>query len=147
MGKIDKKAVGARIKSIREDRGMTMVEFGELLSAPQGVVSNWERGENLPNKNRLKKIATIANISVQDLLHGVKRYMYVVNWYRTEGEYDCEYDVYRKVFNTRESAHKWLVSEGFSKEREATSHNEYEYCKYGDRVFTMAAIMEMEVVE
>lgn len=76
-----------------------------------------------------------------------KRFMYVINWYRTEGEDDCEYDVYRKVFNTHESAHKWLLSEGFSKEREATNHNEYEYCKYGDRVFTMAAIMEMEVVE
>ena len=72
--------------------------------------------------------------------------MYAINWYRTEGEDDCEYDVYRKVFNTRESAHEWLLSEGFSKEREATSHSEYEYCKYGDRVFTMAAIMEMEVV-
>lgn len=34
--------------------------------------------------------------------------MYAINWYRTEGEDDCEYDVYRKVFNTRESAHEWL---------------------------------------
>ena len=76
----------------------------------------------------------------------MKQSMYAINWYRTEGEDDCEYDVYRKVFNTRESAHKWLLSEWFSKEREATTHNEYEYCKYGDRVFTMAAIMEMEVV-
>lgn len=77
----------------------------------------------------------------------MKRFMYAVNWYRTEGQDECEYDVYRKVFNTRESAHKWLLSEGFSKEREATTHNEYEYGKYGDRSFTMAAIMEMEVVE
>ena len=73
--------------------------------------------------------------------------IYAINWYRTEGEDDCEYDVYRKVFNTRELAHKWLFSEGFSKEWEATTHNEYEYCKYGDKVFTMAAIVEMEVVE
>lgn len=147
MEKIDKKAVGARIRAIRLDRGMTLREFGQLFGASKGSAQGWEVGRNTPNPERIKKIAEFANISVQDLLHGVKRYMYVVNWYRTEGEYDCEYDVYRKVFNTRESAHKWLVSEGFSKEREATSHNEYEYCKYGDKVFTMAAIVEMEVVE
>ena len=72
----------------------------------------------------------------------MKQSMYAIKWYSTEGQDDSDYD----VFNTRELAHKWLISEGFSKEREATTHNEYEYCKYGDRVFTMAAIMEMEIV-
>lgn len=77
----------------------------------------------------------------------MERSMYAIKWYSTEGQDDSDYDVYCKVFNTRELAHKWLISKGFSKEREATTHNECEYCKYGDRVFTMAAIMEMEVVE
>lgn len=76
----------------------------------------------------------------------MKQSMYAIKWYSTEGQDDSDYDVFCKVFNTRELAHKWLISEGFSKEREATIHNEYEYFKYGDRVFTMAAIMEMEVV-
>ena len=76
----------------------------------------------------------------------MKQSMYAIKWSSTEGQDDSDYDVFCKVFNTRELAHKWLISEGFSKERETTTHNEYEYCKYGDRVFTMAAIMEMEVV-
>ena len=61
----------------------------------------------------------------------MKQSMYAIKWYSTEGQDDSDYDVFCKVF---------------SKERETTTHNEYEYCKYGDRVFTMAAIMEMEVV-
>lgn len=103
MEKIDKKAVGARIRAIREERGMTMVEFGELLSAPQGAVSNWERGENLPNKHRLKKIASIANISVQDLLHGVKRYMYVITYSNYSGPI-VRTDTYARVYTSLEAA-------------------------------------------
>ena len=103
MEKIDKKAVGARIRAIRLDRGMTMVELGELLSAPQGAVSNWERGENLPNKHRLKKIAAIANISVQELLHGVKRYMYVIT-YSNYSSTIIRTDTFARVYTSLEAA-------------------------------------------
>lgn len=103
MEKIDKKAVGARIRAIRLDRGLTMVELGELLSAPQGAVSNWERGENLPNKHRLKKIAAIANISVQELLHGVKRYMYVITYSNYSGPI-VRTDTYARVYTSLEAA-------------------------------------------
>ena len=103
MEKIDKKAVGARIRAIRLDRGMTMVELGELLSAPQGAVSNWERGENLPNKHRLKKIAAIANISVQELLHGVKRYMYVIT-YSNYSSTIVRTDTFARVYTSLEAA-------------------------------------------
>ena len=103
MEKIDKKAVGARIKAIRLDSGMTMVEFGEWLSTTQSSVSNWERGENLPNKYRIKRIATIANISVQDLLHGVKRYMYVITYSNYSGPI-VRTDTYARVYTSLEAA-------------------------------------------
>ncbi|MBF0936986.1 helix-turn-helix transcriptional regulator [Abiotrophia sp.] len=103
MEKIDKKAVGARIKAIRLDSGMTMVEFGEWLSTTQGAVSNWERGENLPNKYRIKRIATIANISVHDLLHGVKRYMYVITYSNYSGPI-VRTDTYARVYTSLEAA-------------------------------------------
>ena len=103
MEKINKKAVGARIKAIREDIGMTMVEFGEWLETTQSSVSNWERGENLPNKYRIKRIATIANISVQDLLHGVKRYMYVITYSNYSGPI-VRTDTYARVYTSLETA-------------------------------------------
>ena len=103
MGKIDKKAVGARIRAIREDIGMTMVEFGEWLETTQSAVSNWERGENLPNKYRIKRIATIGKISVQDLLHGVKRYMYVITYSNYSGPI-VRTDTYARVYTSLEAA-------------------------------------------
>ena len=103
MGEIDKKAVGARIRAIREDIGMTMVEFGEWLETTQSAVSNWERGENLPNKYRIKRIATIGKISVQDLLHGVKRYMYVITYSKYSGPI-VQTDVFARVYTSLEAA-------------------------------------------
>lgn len=71
---VDKKAVGKRIKKIRTDKEMTMEELGKKLGkgleASKGAVYNWERGSNLPNKERLKSIAKIGNISLNELLHG-----------------------------------------------------------------------------
>ena len=103
MEKINKKAVGARIRAIRLANGMTMVEFGEWLSTTQSAVSNWERGENLPNKYRIKRIATIAKISVHDLLHGVKRYMYVITYSKYSGPI-VQTDVFARVYTSLEAA-------------------------------------------
>ena len=108
MEKIDKKAVGARIKAIRLDSGMTMVELGEWLSTTQSSVSNWERGENLPNKYRIKRIATIANISVQELLHGVKRYMYVITYSNYSGLI-VQTKIYAKLYTSLEAAERAVV--------------------------------------
>ena len=73
---IDKRALGQRIKSIRQSKGLTMEQFGKLFdNASKGVVSNWEKGSNVPNNERLKMIATAGGITVDELLHG-SRYEY-----------------------------------------------------------------------
>lgn len=61
--------VGKRIKSIRLKNGMTMSSFGNYIdNVKSGVVSNWENGKQLPNKLRLKRIAELGNMSVDELL-------------------------------------------------------------------------------
>lgn len=105
MENINKKAVGARIKSIRLASGMTLEEFGQLFGSNKGVVNNWEKGRNLPNKRRIKSIADMANISVHDLLHGVKRYMYYITIaYRIY--HVRRVDVIRKLYSSIELAQK-----------------------------------------
>ena len=68
--KIDKKAVGQRIKNIRLNKGMTLEEFGKLFNASFGNVKSWEIGNALPNKERIKTISKIVNISINELLYG-----------------------------------------------------------------------------
>ncbi|TDM13323.1 helix-turn-helix domain-containing protein [Macrococcus bovicus] len=72
---MDKKEVGKSIRTIRENLGLTMAQFGEKIDGVKsGVVSNWENGKQLPNKKRLKIIADIGGISVEDLLYSNERF-------------------------------------------------------------------------
>ena len=72
--KPDPKEVGNRIKAMRLEKGLTMEEFGNFIDkVNKSAVGNWERGDNLPNKARLKMIAQFGGISVEELLYGSKR--------------------------------------------------------------------------
>lgn len=71
---IDKELVGSRIKMLRSEKGMTQEEFGALISdAHKSLVSKWEKGQSLPNNERIKKIAELGNITVDELLYGPKQ--------------------------------------------------------------------------
>jgi len=112
---IDKKALGQRIKSIRQDKGLTMEEFGKFFdNASKGVISNWEKGSNIPNNARLKMIAQFGGISVDELLYGdfksrIKKILldkpgvnesyieFVVNYFfNTNNMYATEEDIFKK---------------------------------------------------
>lgn len=62
--------IGMRIKNIRKEKGLTLKQFGKMIDAPFSAVSNWENGRNKPNSERLKKIAEIGDITVEELLYG-----------------------------------------------------------------------------
>lgn len=132
MEKIDKKAVGARIRAIRLASGMTLKEFGQLFGANESIVSRWEKGSSIPKIERLKKIAEFANISVQDLLHGVKRHMYYITIaYRIY--HVRRVDVIRKLYSSIELAQKAIEE---MEEKDNAQGNKFEY-----------DVLEMEVVE
>ena len=67
---INKQQVGQRIKDIRMEKGMEQQEFANIINATVSALSNWENGRNLPNKERLKNIADLAGMTVQQLLEG-----------------------------------------------------------------------------
>lgn len=68
--KINKKAVGSRIKQIRTNKGYTLESFGKLFGASKSNVQKWETGFTLPNKERLATIAKIADMTVNELMYG-----------------------------------------------------------------------------
>lgn len=71
--KVNNHEVGYRINSIRNDLGLNQEEFGKRISnAHKSLVSKWEKGQSLPNNERLKIIAEIGGISVNYLLYGMK---------------------------------------------------------------------------
>ena len=68
--KINKRAVGSRIKQIRLNKGYTLEAFGKLFGASKGNVQKWEKGLTLPNKERLAGISKFFDITVNELLYG-----------------------------------------------------------------------------
>lgn len=85
---INNKEVGFRIKSIRQKNGKTTKEFGSLIDgASDSLVSRWERGVNLPNTKRLKLIAELGAMSVNELLYGsIENYIraYIISQINSE---------------------------------------------------------------
>lgn len=67
---IDKTAVGERIKEIRLNKGYTLEAFGKLFGVSKSNVLKWEQGKALPNKERIKDICKIADITREELLYG-----------------------------------------------------------------------------
>ncbi|EDN7323715.1 helix-turn-helix domain-containing protein [Listeria monocytogenes] len=66
-----KKDIGVRIRKIRKSLGLSMEEFGiKVDKALKSNVSKWERGDSLPNNSRIKIIAELGGISVDELLNG-----------------------------------------------------------------------------
>ena len=69
-----KEELGKQIKRIRQDKGLTMEEFGRLiLNAKKNSVSSWESGDVKPNNARIKEIAKVGKISVEELLYDTQK--------------------------------------------------------------------------
>lgn len=70
---VNPKNVGYRIRDIRKNKlGLSMSAFAKEIDdkSKSGTISNWETGKNLPNNERLKRIAELGETSVEYLLTG-----------------------------------------------------------------------------
>ena len=108
MEKIDMKAVGARIRTIRLDRGLTLRDFSQRFGTNEKIVSRWENGVITKKTDCLKKISEFANISIHELLHGVKRYMYVITRSNYSGPI-VKTDTFARVYTSLEAAKRDVV--------------------------------------
>lgn len=68
--KIDKKAVGRRIRQLRLKKGYTQEELAKLVDAGKSSVSNWENGVELPTGWRLLQLLNVLELSIYELLYG-----------------------------------------------------------------------------
>lgn len=60
--------IGKRIRIVRAELRKTQWEFAKLLNTSTSTVSNWERGIMTPKISKLKSIADLAGISVEELI-------------------------------------------------------------------------------
>ena len=67
---LDQHAIGEVIRARRIEAALTQAELAERLHVSAQSVSNWERGESLPDTAALPDLACILNCSVDALLGG-----------------------------------------------------------------------------
>lgn len=127
---INKIEVGQRIKNIRLSKGMTLEEFGKIFNATKGNVLKWEKGQSLPNPERLKTIAKLSDITVEELLYGnILRQYFNEQWTRliknkdTTKDYCTTHDV--------ETSKNYFITHTINTKKEFYNVNqkEFEYIK------------------
>ena len=118
LTQLEKEKLGTHIKNIRLKKGMTTKEFGSLLGATDSNVTSWEKGRTSPNPERLKTIAKIADISVEELLYGtILRQHFNKYWTR--------------LIKNNDTAEEYCIThtENIEKEFYKINHKEFEYIK------------------
>ncbi len=58
------------IRQLREERGWTQDTLARRLGVGQGAVSAWERGERLPRRRYILRLADLFGVSVDDMTFG-----------------------------------------------------------------------------
>lgn len=67
---MDCEKIGALLKRLRTERGLTQKQAAEMLSVSDKAVSKWERGAGCPDISMLTEISRIYGVSAEALLNG-----------------------------------------------------------------------------
>ena len=67
---MDQEKIGLFIAKLRQEKGLTQTELGNMLGVSYKAVSKWERGINLPDASLYKPLCDIFNITLDELMSG-----------------------------------------------------------------------------
>lgn len=71
MTKMTRKAIGARIRFLREQNGLTQVTFVNMVNVERAYLSKIESGERNPSIDMLERIAGGFDMSLSEFLEGI----------------------------------------------------------------------------
>lgn len=80
MGVNDFIQIGTRIKTVRKEKGLAQKEVAKRLGIPVTTYSSYENNHREPNAEILRKIATVLDVSITDLMVSIPENV-TVNWY------------------------------------------------------------------
>ena len=60
--------IGKRVAQLRKDKNMTQMELADRMGVSYQAVSNWERGNSMPDIAKLKDLSEILGVTVDALL-------------------------------------------------------------------------------
>lgn len=71
MTKMTRKAIGARIRFLREQNGLTQVTFANMVNVERAYLSKIESGERNPSIDMLERIAGGFDMPLSEFLEGI----------------------------------------------------------------------------
>ena len=78
--------IGRKILSLRKSRNMTQVNLADKLGITYQAVSSWERGNSMPDIEKLPEIAKLFEISIDELIGESKVVTMILNTSELEPE-------------------------------------------------------------
>jgi len=67
---VDREKIGALIRLMRKEKGLTQKELAEILSVSDKTVSKWERGKGIPDISIMLSLSNIFGIEIEKMLEG-----------------------------------------------------------------------------
>lgn len=71
MTKTTRKAIGARIRFLRQQQGLTQVTFANMVNVERAYLSKVESGERNPSIDLLERIASGFDLSLSEFFEGI----------------------------------------------------------------------------
>ena len=65
---MDNKTIGKYLQEKRKSKDMTQSDLAQILNVTYQAVSRWETGESLPDITTLDQLATLYNVSIDEIL-------------------------------------------------------------------------------
>lgn len=70
---MESKKLGEHIAKLRKERHMTQTELADRLYVTEKAVSKWECGNGFPDLDNIGKLATVFDISIDELLQAKEK--------------------------------------------------------------------------
>ena len=67
------KEIGAFLKQLRNEKGITQEQLAEILGVSGRTVSRWETGTNLPDLSILVQISEYYDVEIKEILNGERK--------------------------------------------------------------------------
>ena len=70
---MDQLKIGAFLKKLRKEKGLTQEQLAEKLNVSSRTVSRWETGSNMPDIGILVEIAVFFDVSIPEIISGERK--------------------------------------------------------------------------
>ena len=70
----DAKVLGARLRSIRKERGLSVKELAERIDVSFPTIYRWENGERVPDGFNMGKLMNVLGVRMKDIISNIDIY-------------------------------------------------------------------------